>query len=118
MVVAADDGIGAQTKEVIQLARDGGQEIVVAMTKIDKDGVRVDEARARISQELYTLGVVCDDKGGHDSIVPVSGLTGEGVNALIEMLLSQAEILDLRADDIVMKLRPLPLMLELIKCWA
>ena len=99
LVVAADDGVAAQTREVIALARDGGQHLVVAMSKIDKPGIDVQESTRRIQKELFEAGVVTEGMGGDVMIVPVSGVTGEGVDDLIEALVMQAEIMDLRADD-------------------
>jgi len=99
MVIAADDGVSAQTKEIIELTREGGQAVLVALTKIDKDGVDVESARTRIVNELMTEGVLCEDAGGDVQIVPVSGVTGEGLDDLVEGLLLQAEIMDLRADQ-------------------
>uniref|UniRef100_A0A7S1FUM3 Tr-type G domain-containing protein n=2 Tax=Corethron hystrix TaxID=216773 RepID=A0A7S1FUM3_9STRA len=98
MVIAADDGVAAQTHEIIEMAREGGQAMVVALTKVDREDVDVEEARNRIINELMTAGVLCEEVGGDVQVVPVSGVTGEGLDDLVERLLLQAEVMDLRAD--------------------
>jgi len=98
LVVASDDGVNEQTKEVIETALRGGQAIVVAMTKIDKPGVDREEALTRISNELASFGVMTEGLGGETQMCPVSGITGEGVPELMDALVLQAEVMELRAD--------------------
>ncbi len=93
LVVAADDGVMPQTREAIHHARAADVPIVVAITKIDKP-----EANAeRVMQELVGEGVVPEEYGGDVMFVPVSSKTGEGVDRLLESVLLQAEVLELKA---------------------
>ena len=98
LVVAADDGVNAQTREVINIAKQGNQGIIVAVTKIDKTGVDVDEALQRIGLELAVEGVKVESEGGDVQMLPVSGITGEGVDELIESMVLQSEMMELKAD--------------------
>jgi translation initiation factor IF-2 len=93
LVVAADDGVMPQTKEAIAHARAAGVPIVVAMNKIDKPEANPD----RLKQELVAEGVVPEEYGGDSPFVPVSAKTGEGIDALLENVLLQAEVLELTA---------------------
>jgi translation initiation factor IF-2 len=93
LVVAADDGVMPQTKEAIKHARAAGVPIVVAINKIDKPGVNLE----RVKGELVTEGVVPEEFGGDSPFVPVSAHSGAGVDTLLEQVLLQAEILELRA---------------------
>jgi translation initiation factor IF-2 len=93
LVVAADDGVMPQTKEAIKHAKAAGVPIVVAINKIDKPGVNLD----RVKGELVTEQVVPEEFGGDSPFVPVSAHTGAGVDTLLEQVLLQAEILELRA---------------------
>ena len=93
LVVAADDGVMPQTKEAIHHAKAAGVPIVVAMNKIDKP-----EANAeRVKSELVAEQVVPEDFGGDSPFVPVSAKTGQGIDALLEQVLLQAEVLELKA---------------------
>ncbi|OGS94559.1 MAG: translation initiation factor IF-2 [Gallionellales bacterium RIFCSPLOWO2_12_FULL_57_18] len=93
LVVAADDGVMPQTKEAIHHARAGNVPLVVAVTKIDKP-----EANAeRVKQELVAEGVVPEDWGGDVMFVEVSSKSGQGIDKLLEGVLLQAEVLELRA---------------------
>ena len=93
LVVAADDGVMPQTKEAISHAKAAGVPIVVAMTKIDKP-----EANAeRLKSELVAEEVVPEEFGGESPFVGVSSKTGEGIDALLEQVLLQAEVLELKA---------------------
>ena len=93
LVVAADDGVMPQTKEAIHHAKAANVPIVVAMNKIDKP-----EANAeRVKSELVAEQVVPEEFGGESPFVPVSAKTGQGVDALLEQVLLQAEVLELRA---------------------
>lgn len=93
LVVAADDGVMPQTQEAIQHAKAGDVPIIVAVNKIDKPDA--DPERAR--QELAKFEVVPEDWGGDAQFVDLSAATGEGVDKLLESLLLQAEVLELKA---------------------
>ncbi|MCK2150655.1 translation initiation factor IF-2 [Marinobacter alexandrii] len=94
LVVASDDGVMPQTKEAVQHARSAGVPLVVAINKMDKEGADPD----RIKSELAALEVVPEDWGGDVQFVPVSAHTGEGIEALLEAVLLQSEILELEAS--------------------
>ncbi|HWS04831.1 MAG TPA: translation initiation factor IF-2 [Burkholderiaceae bacterium] len=93
LVVAADDGVMPQTKEAIRHAKAAGVPIVVAINKIDKPGANPD----RVKQELVVEDVVPEEFGGPSPFVPVSAKTGQGIDELLEQLLLQAEVLELKA---------------------
>ncbi len=93
LVVAADDGVMPQTKEAIHHAKAAGVPIVVAVTKIDKP----DANSERVRQELVAEGVVPEDWGGDTMFVEVSAKSGQGIDALLEGVLLQAEVLELKA---------------------
>jgi translation initiation factor IF-2 len=93
LVVAADDGVMPQTKEAIAHAKAAGVPLVVAINKIDKPGANTD----RVTQELVAEGVVPEEYGGDSPFVPVSAKTGQGIDALLENVLLQAEVLELKA---------------------
>jgi translation initiation factor IF-2 len=93
LVVAADDGVMPQTKEAIHHAKAAGVPIVVAMNKIDKP----DSNLERLKSELVAEQVVPEDFGGDSPFVPVSAKTGQGIDTLLEQVLLQAEVLELRA---------------------
>jgi translation initiation factor IF-2 len=93
LVVAADDGVMPQTKEAIAHAKAAGVPLVVAINKIDKPGGNVD----RVTQELVAEQVVPEEYGGESPFVPVSAKTGVGIDALLEQVLLQAEVLELKA---------------------
>jgi translation initiation factor IF-2 len=93
LVVAADDGVMPQTKEAIHHAKAAGVPIVVAINKIDKPGSNLD----RVRQELIGEQVVPEEYGGESPFVPVSAKTGEGIDGLLEQVLLQAEVLELKA---------------------
>jgi translation initiation factor IF-2 len=95
LVVAADDGVMPQTIEAIQHAKAADVPIVVAINKIDKHGSDLD----RIRRELSNHGLISEEWGGEALFVNVSALTGQGVDKLLESLLLQAELLDLKAVD-------------------
>jgi translation initiation factor IF-2 len=95
LVVAADDGVMPQTVEAIQHAKAAKVPIVVAINKIDKPNSDL----ARIRSELTKYELISEEWGGETLFVSVSALTGEGVDKLLESLLLQAELLDLRAVD-------------------
>ncbi len=93
LVVAADDGVMPQTKEAIAHAKAGGVPLVVAINKIDKQGANLD----RVKQELIAEGVVPEEYGGEAPFISVSAKTGEGIDSLLENVLLQAEVLELKA---------------------
>ncbi len=93
LVVAADDGVMPQTREAIAHARAGNVPIVVAVTKIDKP----DANSERVKQELVAEGVVPEDWGGDAMFVEVSSKSGQGIDQLLEGVLLQAEVLELKA---------------------
>ncbi len=93
LVVAADDGVMPQTKEAIAHAKAGGVPIVVAINKIDKPGA----APERVKQELVAEGVVPEEYGGDSPFIEVSAKTGAGIESLLENLLLQAEVMELKA---------------------
>ncbi len=93
LVVAADDGVMPQTKEAIKHAKAAGVPIVVAINKIDKPDANLD----RVKGELVTEEVVPEEFGGDSPFVPVSARTGAGIDQLLEQVLLQAEVLELRA---------------------
>ncbi len=93
LVVAADDGVMPQTKEAISHAKASGVPLVVAMNKIDKPGA----APERVRNELVALGVVPEEFGGDSPFIEVSAKTGQGIDTLLEQVLLQAEVLELRA---------------------
>ncbi len=94
LVVAADDGVMPQTKEAIAHAKAANVPLVVAMNKIDKPGANLE----RLKGELVAESVVPEDFGGDVPFVPVSARTGEGIDALLEQVLLQAEVLELKAS--------------------
>ena len=93
LVVAADDGVMPQTIEAVHHAKAGNVPIVVAVNKIDKPEANSE----RIKQELVAQGVVPEDWGGDTMFIEVSAKTGQGVDALLEGVLLQAEVLELNA---------------------
>jgi translation initiation factor IF-2 len=93
LVVAADDGVMPQTKEAIAHARAGNVPLVVAITKVDKPDANIE----RVKQELVTEGVVPEDWGGDAMFVEVSSKSGQGIDQLLESILLQAELMELKA---------------------
>jgi translation initiation factor IF-2 len=93
LVVAADDGVMPQTIEAVHHAKAANVPIVVAVTKIDKPEANPE----RIRQELVAQGVVPEDWGGDTMFVHVSAKSGEGIDALLESVLLQSEVLELKA---------------------
>ena len=94
LVVAADDGVMPQTVESIGHAKAAGVPIIVAINKMDKPGANPD----RVKQELTEHGILVEDWGGDVISVPVSAKKGEGITDLLEMILLQAEVLELKAN--------------------
>ncbi|RRS05804.1 translation initiation factor IF-2 [Aquabacterium soli] len=93
LVVAADDGVMPQTKEAIHHAKAAGVPIVVAINKIDKQGANTE----RVTQELVAEQVLPEAYGGDSPFVPVSAKSGQGIDDLLEQVLLQAEVLELKA---------------------
>ncbi len=93
LVVAADDGVMPQTREAISHAKAAGVPLVVAINKIDKPGANQD----RVTQELIAEQVVPEEYGGESPFVPVSAKTGAGIDSLLEQVLLQAEVMELKA---------------------
>ncbi len=93
LVVAADDGVMPQTREAIKHAKAANVPLVVAINKIDKPGANPD----RVKNELVSEEVIPEELGGNSPFVSVSAKTGEGIDALLEQVLLQAEVLELRA---------------------
>jgi translation initiation factor IF-2 len=94
LVVAADDGVMPQTKEAVNHAKSAGVPIIVAVNKMDKEGADIE----RVKKALTEFEMVPEEWGGDTIFAPVSALTGEGVDNLLEMILLQAEVLELKAN--------------------
>mmetsp|Transcript_5142 Transcript_5142/g.5979 ORF Transcript_5142/g.5979 Transcript_5142/m.5979 type:complete len:986 (-) Transcript_5142:164-3121(-) len=115
LVIAADDGVSPQTVEILDFYKSIVSEagmtlsLVVAMTKVDKPGIVVDESQYKIETQLMEQGIIAESFAGtttYDTaygspvqVIPVSGLTGEGLENLIESLTLQSEIMELRANS-------------------
>ncbi|MDO9423495.1 MAG: translation initiation factor IF-2, partial [Methylobacter sp.] len=93
VVVAADDGVMPQTREAVEHARAANVPIIVAMNKIDKPAANPE----KVMQELSTLNVLAEEWGGDVQFLKISAKTGEGIDELIEALIVQTEILELKA---------------------
>ena len=93
LVVAADDGVMPQTREAIHHAKAAGVPLVVAMNKVDKPDANIE----RLKSELVAEEVVPEEFGGDAPFVPVSAKTGQGIDDLLEQVLLQAEVLELKA---------------------
>jgi len=94
LVVAADDGVMPQTREAIDHARAAGVPIIVAINKIDKPQANID----RVKKQLAELNLTAEDWGGKTITVNVSAKTGEGIDELLEMILLEAQMLELKAN--------------------
>jgi len=95
LVVAADDGVMPQTVEAVNHARAAGVPLVVAVNKIDKYGADAERVRTELSKHE----VISEEWGGDTQFAPVSALTGEGIDKLLESILLQSEVLDLKAPQ-------------------
>ena len=95
LVVAADDGVMPQTEEAIQHARAAEVPLVVAVNKIDKEAADPD----RVKNELAAKDVIPEDWGGDTQFIEVSAHTGQGIDALLDALLLQSELLELQAPS-------------------
>ncbi|KAK4057169.1 translation initiation factor IF-2 [Microbotryomycetes sp. JL221] len=94
LVVAADDGVKPQTKEVIELIKQSNVSIVVALTKCDKPDLNI----SKIKKELFSLGIEIEDLGGEIPCVQVSSLTGQGMIELLETINALAEVKELKCS--------------------
>jgi len=94
LVVAANEGVMPQTQEAINHARAANVPIIVAINKIDLPDANIDNVKQRLTQ----VGLVPEDYGGDTIIVPVSARTGEGIDKLLEMILLQADVMELKAN--------------------
>src|SRR3989344_2250071 len=94
LVVAADDGVKPQTIEVINRAKLTGTPLIVAINKVDKPDSNID----RVKKELGDYGVVIEEWGGIVPVAKISALTGQGVDELLDLVLLQAEVMDLQAN--------------------
>lgn len=97
LVVAADDGVQPQTVEAIDHARAANVPIIVAINKVDKPTANIDQTKARLSEH----NLLSEAWGGKTIMVEVSAKTGQGIDHLLEMILIQAEMLDLKADPTI-----------------
>ena len=95
LVVAADDGVMPQTKEAIQHSKAAGVPLIVAVNKIDKENADPD----RVRNDLSAVDVMPEEWGGNYMFVNVSAKTGEGIDALLEAILLQSEVMELKASD-------------------
>jgi len=93
IVVAADDGVMPQTIEAVQHAKAAGVPIIIAVNKIDKEGADPD----RVKNELGNYEIIPEEWGGDNIFVNVSALTGEGVDALLDAVSLQAELMELKS---------------------
>ena len=96
IVIAADDGVMPQTVEAIDHAKAAEATIVVALNKMDKPSANPD----RVKKQLAELDLAAEDWGGKTIVVPVSAKSGAGIDQLLEMLLLEAELLELKADPL------------------
>lgn len=94
LVVAADDGVMPQTIEAINHAKEADVPIIVAVNKIDKPTANPD----RVMQELAEYNLIPEDWGGDTIFVPLSALSGEGIDDLLEMLILVSEVQELKAN--------------------
>ena len=94
IVIAADDSIMPQTKEAISHAQAGGVPIIFAINKIDKDGANPD----KVKESLASMNLVVEDWGGKIQSQDISAINGKGVDSLLEKVLLEAEIMDLKAN--------------------
>ncbi|MCD8090074.1 MAG: translation initiation factor IF-2 [Clostridiales bacterium] len=94
LVVAADDGVMPQTVEAINHAKAAGVDIIVAINKVDKPSANPE----RVKQELVEYGLIVEDWGGDTIAVPVSAVTKEGIDQLLEMIILVAEMKELKAN--------------------
>lgn len=94
IVIAADDGVKEQTKEALSHAKDSQVQMIIAMNKMDKENANPD----KLKTEMADIGFLSSDWGGELDFVPVSAKSGSGVDELLDTILLQAEIMELKAD--------------------
>ena len=94
IVVAADDGVMPQTKEAIAHTKAAGVPMIVALNKMDKESANPDNVKSQLAE----IGVMATDWGGEYEFVPVSAHTGMGIDDLLETILLQAEVMELKAN--------------------
>lgn len=94
IVIAADDGVKKQTIEALSHAKEANVQIIIAVNKIDKENANVDKLKA----EMAEIGYSPSDWGGEYDFVPVSAKTGDGIDTLLDTILVQAEIMELKAN--------------------
>jgi translation initiation factor IF-2 len=94
LVIAADDAFKPQTEEALRFAKEANNSIIVAINKIDAKGANVD----RVKQQMQEKGIAPEDWGGETITVEISALKGTNINELLDMILLQAEILELKAN--------------------
>jgi len=94
LIVAADDGVMPQTEEVIEQAKLNNVPIIVAVNKIDLPNAD----KNKVMQQLSDSGIIPEEWGGKNVFVPISAKTGEGIDDLLEIILLQADLMDLKAD--------------------
>jgi translation initiation factor IF-2 len=95
IVVAGDDGVKEQTKEVISHAKASGNPIIVAVNKMDKEAFNLDKVKSQMAE----LEIMPADWGGEVDFVPVSAMTGEGIEDLLETIVLQSEVMELTANS-------------------
>ena len=95
LVVSADDGVMPQTEEAIEHAKAAGVPLIVAINKIDKENAD----QEKVKNDLAAKNVIPEEWGGETIFIPISALTGEGVDTLLDSVVLQAEILELKAHD-------------------
>jgi translation initiation factor IF-2 len=95
LVVSAVDGVMAQTKECIKEIKKSGVPVIVAMTKMDLDGASPE----KIKGQLVELEIVPEDYGGQTSLIPVSAKTGSGIDKLLETIILNAEVMELKDES-------------------
>lgn len=94
LVVAADDGFMPQTDEALNFAQKAGVPIVVAINKMDAKGANID----RVKQQMQKRGITSEDWGGEVLCTPISALKNTNIDKLLELVLLQAEMMDLKAN--------------------
>ena len=94
LVVAADDGVMPQTRESVRHIQNSQVPLIVAINKMDKEGINPD----RVKQELTDLDITPEEWGGETQIVPISALKGEGIDNLLEAIILQSEMMQLKAN--------------------
>jgi len=94
LVVAADEGVKPQTEEAVSHAKAAGVPIIVALNKIDRENIQTE----MVKQQLSKLDLTPEDWGGTTIVAPVSAKTGKGIDNLLDMILLEAELLELKAD--------------------